>query len=333
MIKNNFYKIDISPNFRLASTPEIELLQMETLEQTFENLYEKNDSEFISLVNTYCNYRDDDNLKDMILKIYKYIQSMPFPLEWLKTQVLKFNTKDLKDFSETEWGKILIENAKEVVTDSIKDLKQIEDKLEKDEELIKWKIIIEEDIENLESFLLIDTWDEMYSEITGIKFKTWVQDKKIVSDIKDEAKERRDKVKKQINDLKNKVFLYDSEQANEDIYEMHKILENIEYIIEEFSKDYQEIKKEKNIIDFNDIEHMALKILIEKDELGNYVPTEVAEKYQEKFEEIAIDEYQDSNEIQEYLLNTISRGNNIFMVGDVKQSIYKFRQSRPELFI
>ncbi len=333
VIKNNFYKIDISPNFRLASTPEIELLQMETLEQTFENLYEKNDSEFISLVNTYCNYRDDDNLKEMILKIYKYIQSMPFPLEWLKTQILKFNTKDLKDFSETEWGKILIENAKEVVTDSIKELKQIEDKLEKDEELIKWKIIIEEDIENLESFLLIDTWDEMYSEITGIKFKTWVQDKKIVSDIKDEAKERRDKVKKQINDLKNKVFLYDSEQANEDIYEMHKILENIEYIIEEFSKDYQEIKKEKNIIDFNDIEHMALKILIEKDELGNYVPTEVAEKYQEKFEEIAIDEYQDSNEIQEYLLNTISRGNNIFMVGDVKQSIYKFRQSRPELFI
>lgn len=334
VIKNNFYKLDISPNFRLASTPEIELLRMETLEKSFEELYEKNDSEFINLINTYCNYRDDDNLKEMILKIYKYIQSMPFPLEWLKEQVEKFKLKEeTKDFSETEWGKILIENGKEIISENIKELIQISEILKKDEDLIKWKIIIDEDIENLENLLKTNTWDEMYCKITDIKFRTWAQDKKIISEIKDDAKERRDKVKAQINDLKNKIFLYSSEQANKDIYEMYRILASIEYVVEKFSKDYQEIKKEKNVIDFNDIEHLALKILIEKDELGNYIPTEIAEKYQEKFEEIAIDEYQDSNEIQEYLLNTISRGNNIFMVGDVKQSIYKFRQSRPELFI
>ena len=333
VIKNNFYKIDISPNFRLASNPEIELLRLETLEQSFEELYERNDLEFINLVNTYCNYKDDDNLKEMILKIYKYIQSMPFPLEWLKEQVEKFNTKEEKDFSETEWGKILIENGKEIITDNIKELIQISNNLKKDEDLIKWKMIIDEDISNLENLLKTNTWDEIYSKLTDIKFKTWAQDKKIISEIKDEAKERRDKVKAQINDLKNKIFLYSSKQANKDIYEMYRILASIENLIEKFSNDYQKAKKEKNVIDFSDMEHLALKILIEKDELGNYVPTEIAEKYQEKFEEIAIDEYQDSNEIQEYLLNTISRGNNIFMVGDVKQSIYKFRQSRPELFI
>lgn len=100
----------------------------------------------------------------------------------------------------------------------------------------------------------------------------------------------------------------------------------------EFTVRYSEAKKEKNIIDFNDIEHFALKILIKK-ENGKYVPTEVAKLYREKFAEIAIDEYQDSNLVQEYILSTVSKGNNIFMVGDVKQSIYKFRQARPELFI
>lgn len=334
VIKNNFYRIDVSPNFRLASTPEIELLRMETLEQTFDELYESKDAEFINLINTYCSYRDDDDLKEIILKIYKYTQSMPFPEEWLNEHVEKFNMKECtEDFAKTEWGKILIENAKEVIQEAIKALKQQAVKLQQDEMLIKWNIIINEDIDNLEKLLNINTWDELYNQIADIKFRTWAQDKKIESDIKDEAKEIRDKVKSQINDLKNRIFLYNSHQATQDIYEMYRILVNIERVIHKFSQNYQQIKKEKNIIDFNDIEHFALKILIEKDEFGNYVPTEIAEKYQEKFAEIAIDEYQDSNEIQEYILNTISRGNNIFMVGDVKQSIYKFRQSRPELFI
>ena len=334
VITNNFYRIDVSPNFRLASTPEIELLRMETLEMTFDELYESRDTEFINLINTYCSYRDDDDLKEIILKIYKYIQSMPFPEEWLNEHVEKFNMKEcIEDFSKTEWGKILIENAKEVIQEGIKALKQQAVKLQQDEMLIKWNIIINEDIDNLEKLLNINTWDELYNQIADIKFRTWAQDKKIESDIKDEAKEIRDKVKSQINDLKNRIFLYNSHQATQDIYEMYRILVNIERVIHKFSQNYQQIKKEKNIIDFNDIEHFALKILIEKDEFGNYVPTEIAEKYQEKFAEITIDEYQDSNEIQEYILNTISRGNNIFMVGDVKQSIYKFRQSRPELFI
>ena len=103
-------------------------------------------------------------------------------------------------------------------------------------------------------------------------------------------------------------------------------------IILEFSKKYSEAKREKNIIDFNDIEHFALQILVKKED-NKYEPTHVAKRYIEKFEEIAIDEYQDSNLVQEYILNTISKGNNMFMVGDVKQSIYKFRQARPELFI
>ena len=110
---------------------------------------------------------------------------------------------------------------------------------------------------------------------------------------------------------------------------MYEILKKLGNIILEFEEKFSKRKKEKNIVDFHDVEHFALKILLTE----NNEPTEIAKKYQQKFEEIAIDEYQDSNLVQEYILTAVSRGNNMFMVGDVKQSIYRFRQARPDLFL
>lgn len=146
------------------------------------------------------------------------------------------------------------------------------------------------------------------------------------------VKEKRDIINAKFKKMKDNIFIYSSKEILEDLKDMHKILNLLEQIILKFNENYKKAKLEKNIIDFNDIEHLALKILI-KEENGKYIPTEVAKKYQEKFEEIAIDEYQDSNMVQEYILTSISKNNNIFMVGDVKQSIYKFRQAMPELFL
>jgi len=333
VIKNNFYKTDISPNFRLANTPEIELLRMEVLEEVFDSMYEVKDEGFIKLIDTYCGYRSDDNLKEMILKIYKYIQSMPYPEEWLIEQVEKFNLNENQDFSKTLWGKILINQAKDVINDSINTLKNINKKLQSQVELSKWNLILNDDIVQLEDMAKLENWDNFYEAMQELKFKTWAQDRKIVSELKDNAKIIRDKVKDKIKDLQEKIFIYDSNQANTDIYAMYSILKEIERVILKFSEEYKKSKRQKNIIDFNDIEHLALQILVQKNEEGEYEPTEVAKEYQKMFEEIAIDEYQDSNEIQEELLKQVSRGNNIFMVGDVKQSIYKFRQARPEIFL
>lgn len=133
--------------------------------------------------------------------------------------------------------------------------------------------------------------------------------------------------------LIKETLIYDSKSAYSDIYEMHEVLKILRDVVIKFSEEFKAKKRERNIIDFNDIEHYALEILVKKNENGEYEPTEVAKKYQEKFEEIAIDEYQDSNQVQEYILSKVSRGNNLFMVGDVKQSIYKFRQACPELFM
>ena len=333
VIKNNFYQTDISPNFRLASTPEIELLKMEVIEEIFDELYEEKNKEFINLVNIYGGYRDDENLKEIILKIYKFIQSTPFPEEWLEEQVEKFNLQSTGDFAKTSWGSLLIENLKEEVRISVNKLKNLSIKLKRENDLEKFYLCILDDIQKLEEILALKTWDDIFEKISNLKFKTWPTDRKIVSEQKDKAKEVRDAIKKNISKYKEKIFIYDSKQANSDIYEMYGILVAIKNVIYKFMQKYKETKKEKNIIDFNDIEHYALNILVKKDEEGNYIGTEVAKKYQEKFEEIAIDEYQDSNLVQEYILTTVSRGNNIFMVGDVKQSIYKFRQARPELFL
>lgn len=331
VIKNNFFEIEISPNFRIADTAEIDLLKQEVLEKIFEEKYENHDKDFEKLVKTYTSYRDDTPLKDIILRIYTYIESNPFPLKWLKEQVEKFNIKDTKqDFSNTEWGKILLQNMKENLEDSIKKLKAEETRLSFESELEQYERIILSDIQQLEMvYANLENWDKAYSLINKVDFLRWPSSKKITNPEKDKAKAIRDKVTKDFKAKRDKIFIANSEMANEDLIEMYEILAKLEKLIIDFDLEFSKNKRERNIVDFSDVEHLALKILVkEEDE-----PSEIAKKYQEKFIEIAIDEYQDSNLVQEYILTSISNGKNIFMVGDVKQSIYKFRQAMPDLFL
>ena len=335
VIKNNFYEISISPNFRIGDQTEIELLKQEVLEDMFEEKYIEENKEFLDLINTYTNYRGDEPLKEIILKIHRFIQASPFPEEWLEEKIEEFNLKQNleTDFSNTAWGKILINVFEDDLYSCIIELKSIKKDLDKFIELEKFSKTISSDIEKLEELKSNrDSWDKLYELSNSLKWDTWPRDSKIVIEQKEIAKEKRDNVKKKFSKIRDKILICDSRRANEDISSMYNIMYAIKNIIIEFIQKYQEAKKEKNIVDFSDIEHFTLKILLEKKE-DKYIPTKTAEKYMEKFEEIAIDEYQDSNLVQEYILNAVSRGNNIFMVGDVKQSIYKFRQARPELFI
>ena len=331
VIKNNFFEIEISPNFRIADTAEIDLLKQEVLEKLFEEKYENHDKDFEKLIKTYTSYRDDTPLKDVILRIYTYIESNPFPLKWLKEQVEKFNIKDVKqDFSNTEWGKILLQNMKEELEDCIKKLQAEEKRLSFESELEQYERIILSDIQQLEMvYANLENWDKAYSLINNVDFLRWPTSKKITNPEKDKAKTIRDKVTKDFKAKRDKIFTANSEMANVDLIEMYEVLSKLEKLIIDFDIEFSKNKKDRNIVDFSDVEHLALKILVKEDE----TPSEIAKKYQEKFTEIAIDEYQDSNLVQEYILTSISNGKNIFMVGDVKQSIYKFRQAMPDLFL
>lgn len=335
VVRNNFYELDnVSPNFRIADTTEIELLKQEVLEDIFEKKYEEDNDEFIKLIHTYTSYRDDTPLKELVLKINNYIQSNPFPEKWLTDKIEMFNLKDRldEDFANTIWGKELLKEVDEELVDILSAFESISKKLRLDKELEKYYQTIRNDIDMLENLKRsLNSWDKAYEVNQNLKFPTWPR-QKVESELKDEAKKIRDDGKKKLSKILDKILIYNSRQANEDIYDMYSILSKLKNLIFEFNEEFSKRKRNKNIVDFNDIEHFALKILL-KEGNGKIQVSEVAKRYQEKYLEIAIDEYQDSNLVQEYILSSVSKGNNIFMVGDVKQSIYKFRQAMPELFL
>lgn len=338
VVRNHFYELDnVSPNFRIGDTTEIELLKQEIIEEIFEKKYEEEDKDFNTLINTYTSYRDDTPLKEIILKIYNYIQSNPFPEKWLNEKIEMFNlegkNEEHSNFSNTVWGEELLKEVEEELIDDITALQDIEESLSFDPELNKFWQTIRSDIDMLQTLKNnLDNWDRAYEISKNINFVTWPR-KKIESSIKEEAKIIRDDVKKKLNKVINKILICDSDEAKQDIQDMYNVLDKLKYVILEFQEEFSKRKRERNIVDFNDIEHFALKILLKETEEGKIEPTDVAKKYKEKYIEIAIDEYQDSNLVQEYILNAVSKGDNIFMVGDVKQSIYKFRQAMPELFL
>ncbi len=156
VIKNNFYEINASANFRVGDTAEIELLKQDVIDDLFDEKYEKNDSGFIKLINTYTGYQKDDSLKELILKIYGFIQANPTPNEWISQKVEMFNLADDSiEFAQTSWGKILVQEVVDNTFDTIVKLKDLENKLKRHDDLYKYKCIISEDIQLLEGIIRI----------------------------------------------------------------------------------------------------------------------------------------------------------------------------------
>ena len=327
MIKNNFYLLEMPANFRIGDTAEIEILKQEVIESIFEEKYENNDKEFLDLIRKYTTYSDDQNLKDLIIKIYEYSRCTPNPKKWIRESAEDFNFEEKiknEDYSN-KWTDILYQDLKETIIDSIEQLKKNKLKVEGIQALEKVYDIYEEDIQSLEK-IDTTTWDTM---ITGIKNKTWTR---YVGNIKASEGEKAIKselgeIRKNIKSKLTNIEFLSQKDAVLELNQMYPTLKYLANIIEEFDSRYTEAKHEKNIIDYSDLEHLSLKLLVDE----NNKKTEIANKYQ--FDEVLIDEYQDINEVQEKILTSVSNGKNTFMVGDVKQSIYRFRQSRPNIFI
>ena len=198
VIKNNFFEIGISPDFRIGDTSELELLKLEVLDEVFEELYEENNQNFIKLTEVYTGYRGDDKLKEIVLAIYEFIQSSPFPKEWLDENVKKFDLSHGldKDFKETEWGKIILEYIEENIERNIRELKIVLNDLKQYEDLKKYYDTVLLDLDEYERGLKsLSSWDLAYNVLTSVDFKRWPTDKKIESDIKDKAQKIRKDIK------------------------------------------------------------------------------------------------------------------------------------------
>lgn len=328
VIRNNFFELGMSANFRVGDPTEIEIIKQEAIEEVFEIGYEEQDIDFLELLDQYTTYKDDQPLKDIVLGLFEFISSIPFPQKWLNDAVEDYSIK-VDDFAKTKWGKIILENTKNIIDDSILSLTMAKNMLYGSTNLMDCYDIVSEDINDLKSIRLTN-WDCMYEDVLSKEWKPWSRKRKYEEDekeLKDRAKEIRDEVKNAFTKKIEPLFECNSKEAFDDISTMYKTLKKLQKLLNDFEKEFTKRKREKNIVDFSDIEHLALHLLV--DENGN--KTDIARNYE--FEEILIDEYQDSNLMQESILTALSNGNNTFMVGDVKQSIYRFRQARPELFL
>jgi ATP-dependent helicase/nuclease subunit A len=346
VIRSNFQSIDIDPNFRILDETEATLLKAETLNEIFEEIYEngiENAPDFFDLLETYGNNRDDRKIQDMVLSIYSFVQSYPWPEQWLDRHAESFNAADTVDFADSQWGGIIFETVKIRLNGLQIMMEAACGKLRFAAGLEKYLPVFEDDVNNLRqlmNFFEVNEakWDEISCYLKSIDFATLPRCAKDADkDIQEEVRKVRDELKAYIKNLKEEVFLLNSEEIMSDLKMIYPLLKCITRLVSEFSSSYSRKKQQRASVDFNDLEHFCLKILSDTDDQGQITPTKVAEAYKDKYCEILVDEYQDSNMVQEIIISMISREDrgtpNVFMVGDVKQSIYRFRQARPELFL
>lgn len=342
VIKNNFHLIDLDPGFRIGDETECELIKQDILADLFEDMYAKKDKCFLDLVEAYGGNKSDDNLNSLVLKVYRFIMSGPWPENWLKEKVEEFNINSVSELENKLWIKVLKENISLDLNSAYSLLNNAREIAELGGGLEPYLLNINPELEQVEKLInaLSEGIVSFYNSLCQVSFgrlksirKTSVDDEKALA----KTKNLRDESKKIIENLRDKVFQTSLDEAVLGMQKMYPIMKCLSELVIEFSNRYRDKKREKDILDFNDLEHLCLEILINKDEEGNITPSQVALEFKDKFEEVLVDEYQDSNTIQETIVGMVSRRDmenpNVFMVGDVKQSIYKFRQANPELFL
>ncbi|MDP4177862.1 MAG: helicase-exonuclease AddAB subunit AddA [Bacillota bacterium] len=354
VIRNNFHYIDIDPNFRIADATECTLLKQETILELFEESYELkdyNDEEeknksslqrqmFLNLVECYGGSKEDFSLQNIVLNIYEFVMSGPWPYKWLEEMSEEFNVKDNFDFGNSKWGKVLIDSIKIELTGYKSIMEDALSIIEASEGLEPYITCFQNEIDSINKMIKSCdvSWKELYQSVKNANFDKLKPCKKNADkDIQDRVKKVRDDVKKYIKTIQTENFSTSADEIKNYMKELYPLIKCLSKLVIEFNEKYSAKKRDKNLLDFNDLEHFCLEILTIKDENENILPSEAAMEIKSKYDEILIDEYQDSNNVQEVIMNMVSRRDlgkpNVFMVGDVKQSIYRFRQAEPGLFL
>ncbi len=340
IIRNNFQEIGLDPGFRITDETERAILREEACEEALEQSYEVEDPHFISLVDSYGGKKDDKNLAELVLFLHNFMTSSPWPLQWLDEKIQLFNVegKHLMDLP-------LLMNLVDEIRLSLNSFQEpLEEALAvaRNHEFINgYEEALMNDMQIFMDFEVLlqntPTFNEIREFLLGLTWKTLSRAKKGYDPNQaDEVKNARKDFKGFFKALTERYFLETEEENLRIIMETYPKLNALGKLTKLFMEKYTEKKREKNLLDFSDLEHLALEILTIKDD-GEILPSSIAKAYKRKYTEVLVDEYQDSNEVQEVLISMVSRKEdenpNVFMVGDVKQSIYRFRQAKPELFM
>lgn len=341
IVKNYFHLIDLDPSFRMGDEGEMRLLQADVADAVLEEAYTEEAPSFLAFSDGFAGGKTDKKIPEMIIKLYSFSMSYPYPEEWLLNCRKAYEIKSIEELENADWMKLIKNEVKQEIKEVSMLLKQALEIAKEPDGPVFYIGLLEDEasavakLERTENFF---EWKEMLDKLEFKRLPAGKKaEKELVSENQQElAKNLRSEAKDQIKALKERYF---QETAEEMLENLQRAGEPVGVLVDltlAFMKLYREKKKEKNILDFGDLEHYALEILIkhteEKDER-----TDAARELSKKFAEIMIDEYQDSNLVQEKLLTSVSKMEdgiyNIFMVGDVKQSIYRFRLARPDLFM
>ena len=338
VVKDHFHAIDIDPGFRTGEEGELKLLRQEVLGEVLEEKYSQKSQRFLDFSLAYGNGRDDKKIEELILKIYEFSRSYPSPEEWIRRCMDAYRPDSIEELEASESVRLAMEHTMEYLREADGLLTAGLAICQEADGPTAYEPTLLGDQQMIEGLLAAGSFEKMAKAMAGV---SWVRlaanrDKTVDGEKAAMVKAIRDEVKEIVKDLAGQYFYQSAEGMLSDLRACRPAMEELAELVLLFSARFEEKKRSQNMIDFSDMEQYALRILAEKTAEG-FRPSAVAREYQEQFQEIMIDEYQDSNLIQETILtsiSTVSSGRyNIFMVGDVKQSIYRFRLSRPELFM
>lgn len=343
VIRNNFNDIGLEPGFRIGDEGEMKLLKNEVLANVLEAYYEEGCEEFLYMTDAVSMGSKDKELEEYILNLYETAMSYPWPEKWIKKHCKDYACGEMGDAS---WFHLLLEQTADVFLKIVGKLKLCEHLTLLPDGPYMYGELIERELETASLCLTqikacsdygqAGSFVERLIQCMKSSRLSTKKDDSVDPDKRELVKELRTEIKKELDSVQEKLFLLPEEQVLLQMENCDRVLRTLCEVTLSFMEQFSQAKRAQNILDFTDIEHLALAILI-SDEEDEIVPRKAALEYQEYFAYVMIDEYQDSNLVQEYLLSAVSKERigmpNRFMVGDVKQSIYKFRLARPELFL
>ncbi len=339
VIQNYFHMIDLDPGYRMADEGELKLLKADVAKDVLEEYYAQSSDDFLTFVESYATGKTDEGIADLVWNLYEFASSAPWPEAWLKAAKKNYQVGSWEDMGNSPWMKYLWKDIQEIVAEILDMVQENLSLLSEPHAPYMYEEVLKEDVAALTYVSQAESYEEMSNRIRLVNWSrlSTKKDQTVDSELREKIKENRTLAKEMVKELQKLYFFAPTEQMLTAMQGCEKPVSMLIDLTIAFTKEFQRRKREKNLLDFSDLEHLALKILLNIEENGEIHPSHAARELSEQFDEILIDEYQDSNLVQEYLLSQVSAairgGHNTFMVGDVKQSIYRFRQARPELFM
>ena len=342
VIRSYFYKLDIPPTARIGNEAEMALLKQEVLENLLKEAYEHNTYGIFDLSDFFSDDKSDAGLQDKVLSLYEFAMSQSNPDGWMRHAVEPYKAAQEQDLRDTLWGRAMWDDQQAEIDRIADRIEQMEPLLESPVGPKKWDKVYQEQLAALAQLKGAQTWSDMvdvcrnldtFTKASFTSLGKALEKGEVDGALADEFKSLGSQNKDSLKGMKNGLFHIDESVLQQQFEDQYPLIHNLVELTIAFHKAYDEAKKEQGIMDFSDLEHLCLALLVEPGTEDDPKPSEVALELQDTFKEIMVDEYQDTNGVQETIINLISLVDNRFYVGDVKQAIYSFRMADSSLFM